>query len=109
MTMQLVVAAPPNPGPMHPLTTNGPRYTWRIVDLDLDPVLRNFVLSAHGCCVWSEHLTAPSTENPICRRLTRSGILICPPDSRPTELLAALPCCPDCILRHEVANAVSEC
>ena len=85
------------------------RYTWRIVDLDLDPVLRNFVLSAHGCCVWSEHLTAPSTENPICRRLTRSGILICPPDSRPTELLAALPCCPDCILRHEVANAVSEC
>jgi hypothetical protein len=75
------------------------RYTWRIVDLNLDPMLRNFVLlSAHGCCVWSEHLTAPSTENPICRRLTRSGILICPPDSRPTELLAALPCCPDCIL-----------
>ena len=47
------------------------RYTWRIVDLNLDPVLRNFVLlSAHGCCVWSEHLTAPST-----RKIPSAGAL----------------------------------
>lgn len=63
------------------------------VDGSLDSVLRNFVLpSAHGCRVSTRHLTACTTESPMCVRLTRSGILICPPSVRPTRSSTALAC-----------------